>query len=183
MNRRAYRGKVDETVAKQLDDILSALEAVQRDLAAVKAAPLPDLNISAALEQRIFSLVQGYATNLIGETAADDQLETLGTGNGTVSQVSISVSGNLSGSVATATTTPNVTLALSANPGFTTVDATTSYKIGGTKVIGARVTGWTAASGTATRSTFDTATVTLPELAQRVKAFLDDLIAHGLIGS
>jgi hypothetical protein len=37
-----------------------------------------------------------------------------------------------------------------------------------------------AASGTATRTTFDTATVTLPQLAERVKAMIDDLRGYGL---
>lgn len=40
---------------------------------------------------------------------------------------------------------------------------------------------WTAATGTPTRTTFDTATVTLPELAEHVKALLDDLLANGAI--
>lgn len=44
-------------------------------------------------------------------------------------------------------------------------------------------TGWTAATGTATRTTFDTATVTLPQLAERVKALLDDLTTSDLIGA
>ncbi len=52
-----------------------------------------------------------------------------------------------------------------------------------TKVVGARVTGWAAATGTATRTTFVTSTVTLAQLAERVKALEDDLIAHGLIGT
>lgn len=55
--------------------------------------------------------------------------------------------------------------------------------IAGTQVVGARATGWTSATGTADRTTFATSTVTLEELAKRVKALLDDLIAHGLIGT
>ena len=46
----------------------------------------------------------------------------------------------------------------------------------------ARPTGWGAATGTATRSTFVTSSVTLPTLAEHVKALIDDLIAYGLIG-
>lgn len=42
--------------------------------------------------------------------------------------------------------------------------------------------GWTAATGIANRTTFDTATVTLPNLAARVKALLDDLLTKGTIG-
>lgn len=39
-----------------------------------------------------------------------------------------------------------------------------------------------APTGTATRTTFDTATVTLSELAERVKALIDDLQTNGIIG-
>lgn len=58
-----------------------------------------------------------------------------------------------------------------------------AYYSGASQVVGARRTGWAAATGTATRTTFATGTVTLPQLAERVKALLDDLIAHGLIGA
>jgi len=44
-------------------------------------------------------------------------------------------------------------------------------------------TGWTAATGTATRATFDTATVTLSALAEAVKALLDDLTTSNIIGA
>ncbi len=39
-----------------------------------------------------------------------------------------------------------------------------------------QMSGFRAATGTATRTTFDTATVTLPQLAERVKAMIDDLM-------
>lgn len=63
------------------------------------------------------------------------------------------------------------------------LDITTSLSVNSTKVVGTRRTGWTAATGTATRTTFATGTVTLPVLAEHVKALIDDLIAHGLIGA
>lgn len=53
----------------------------------------------------------------------------------------------------------------------------------GTQVVGTRVTGWGAPTGTPTRSTFATGSVTLPQLAERVKALIDDLTTHGLIGA
>lgn len=56
----------------------------------------------------------------------------------------------------------------------------------GDKVVGARKTGWTVATGTATRTAFDTTTVTTAQLAERVKALIDDLhgtAGHGLIGA
>lgn len=58
-----------------------------------------------------------------------------------------------------------------------------SYQIAGTQVVTSRRTGWAAATNTKLRTTFDTTTVTLPQLAARVGALLDDLISHGLIGS
>jgi len=51
-----------------------------------------------------------------------------------------------------------------------------------TQVVGSRKTGWGVPTGVATRTTFDTAAVTLPQLAERVKALIDDLTSHGLIG-
>jgi hypothetical protein len=57
------------------------------------------------------------------------------------------------------------------------------YRVAGVQVLGARKTGWTAATGTATRTSFATGSVLLPALAQAVKAIIDDLIAHGIIGA
>jgi hypothetical protein len=64
--------------------------------------------------------------------------------------------------------------------------ATGRLQINGTQVVGPRKTGWATATGTATRTTFDTATVTTTQLAERVKALLDDLhsaAGHGLLGT
>ncbi|MDX1240357.1 hypothetical protein GOL95_09880 [Sinorhizobium medicae] len=57
------------------------------------------------------------------------------------------------------------------------------YQVDGTRVVGNRVAGWAAATGTATRTTFATSTVTTAQLAERVKALIDDLTTHGLIGA
>jgi hypothetical protein len=45
-----------------------------------------------------------------------------------------------------------------------------------------RQSGWGSPSGTATRTTFDTATVTTAQLAERVRALIDDLKTYGLLG-
>jgi len=72
------------------------------------------------------------------------------------------------------------------------LNATTGSKIGTatTQKLGfwnatpvVRPAGWGAPTGTATRTTFATSTVTLPQLAERVKALLDDLTTVGLIGA
>ncbi len=57
-----------------------------------------------------------------------------------------------------------------------------AYRVDGVKVVGNRATGWSAATGPASRASYDTATVTIAQLAQRLKALIDDLIGHGLIG-
>lgn len=56
---------------------------------------------------------------------------------------------------------------------------------GPTKVVGERITGYTNPwAGGANRGTgYDTATVTLTQLAGRVMAIQNDLVTHGLIGS
>lgn len=58
-----------------------------------------------------------------------------------------------------------------------------TLRVNDTDVVGTRKTGWAAATGTGTRSTFATSSVTLPVLAEHVKALIDDLTTHGLIGA
>jgi len=67
--------------------------------------------------------------------------------------------------------------------GAATLNVVGAIQNGGTQVVGARATGWGAPTGTATRTTFATDTVTLIELARRLKALIDDLTTHGLIGT
>jgi len=59
------------------------------------------------------------------------------------------------------------------------------YNIGinSTKILGSRKTGWGTPSGTSDKTTFATSTVTTEQLAERVKALIDDLRSHGLIGN
>lgn len=64
------------------------------------------------------------------------------------------------------------------------VDAGRSFIVDGQGVVGGRRTGYTnAMTGTANRATaYDTSTITLVQLAERVKALQDDLTSHGMIG-
>ncbi|MFM6399189.1 hypothetical protein, partial [Planktothrix sp.] len=61
--------------------------------------------------------------------------------------------------------------------------AASSFSVGSNQVVSARKIGWTTPTGIATRATFATSTVTLSQLAERVKALIDDLMSHGLIGA
>jgi hypothetical protein len=66
------------------------------------------------------------------------------------------------------------------------MSGTPRLRIAGLPVLGARKTGWATATGTASRATFDTASVTLVGLAQHVKAIIDDIheiAGHGLFGA
>lgn len=67
--------------------------------------------------------------------------------------------------------------------GFGTLNVANALYNRNTKVVDSRVTGWTQATGTADRTTFNTTTVSLQELAERVKALIEDLYHHGLIGN
>jgi hypothetical protein len=58
-----------------------------------------------------------------------------------------------------------------------------NVSIAGTRILTSQRPGWTAATGTATRSTFATGSVTLSQLAEHVKALIDDLLSHGIIGA
>jgi hypothetical protein len=80
------------------------------------------------------------------------------------------------------------------------VDTVSTYNVSGTQVVTARKTGWTAMTGTAARTAAATHTAqtisnpptqtevqnidnSLVIASQRLKALIDDLISHGLIGT
>ncbi len=69
---------------------------------------------------------------------------------------------------------------------MTVVDirATGHYEVDAVQVVSNRVTGWTAPTGTPTRSGYVTSTPpSNTVLAEHLKALIDDLITHGLIGT
>lgn len=84
---------------------------------------------------------------------------------------------NINDSAGSAIATVNSTAALNL------ANAAGELRINNTKVVDARITGWTAWTGTPTRSGFDTSTATTANIAETLKALIDDLISHGLIGT
>lgn len=58
-----------------------------------------------------------------------------------------------------------------------------TYGVAGTQVLGARITGWSASSGTPTRSGFSTSSASTSDVAEALKALIDDLFTHGVIGT
>jgi hypothetical protein len=63
------------------------------------------------------------------------------------------------------------------------VDVAGTVYVAATQVVSTRKTGWTAWTGTALRTTVATGSATTLQVAEAMKALLDDLIAHGLIGT
>lgn len=61
--------------------------------------------------------------------------------------------------------------------------AVPTVSIDGTQVLTTRRTGWTAPSGTAYRGSFNTDSNNITTLSRTVKALIDDLISHGIIGA
>jgi hypothetical protein len=59
----------------------------------------------------------------------------------------------------------------------------TEFRVGGTKILGARQTGFTLGGGTEAKGAIDDTTITLQELAQQVIALKAALAAHGIIGA
>lgn len=71
-----------------------------------------------------------------------------------------------------------------AAPSFTgAVNSDGEYRVDGVKVLGDRVAGWGSPTGQTSRAAFDTSAISAGQLAQRVKALIEDLKAHGLIGT
>ena len=76
----------------------------------------------------------------------------------------------------------NQSVRTDASPTFVDVNATGVLKVDGTQVVGNQQASWQAMSGTPnTESLYDVSTVTLAQLAARVKGIQDALATHGLI--
>lgn len=72
------------------------------------------------------------------------------------------------------------------DPGAGKLNVLNAIQVNNSDVVRSRKTGWGRASGTFTRTTFATGSITLPQLAERVAALIEDFHAdsgHGLIGS
>ena len=63
------------------------------------------------------------------------------------------------------------------------LSSSSPFRINGVKLLGNRRTGFGVVNGTTDKTTFDTSTVNLQELAQRVGAIWEALREHGLIGN
>ena len=74
-------------------------------------------------------------------------------------------------------------MTLAHNSGAMNLPNATTLSINSVQALTTRRTGWTAATGTGTKTGFVTSTATTQQVAEALKALIDDLIAHGLIGT
>lgn len=130
------RELVPESVRRTIEEMEQRLSRTEQMVAALKSNPNGS-GLTSAQVRDVVGLIGARSQAVIGLDVADPQLPgTVGQG-GTVTSVTITAGTNLTGG-GSVTTSGIITLNLSANPSVTTVDASTSYKVGGTKVIGAQ---------------------------------------------
>lgn len=154
-------------------------------------------NFNTIMGDSAGSLLTSGGTNSIFGNAVASTVLTTGTGNiligtnasTTTAAASTSNTLRIQGSGATPTITGSAINAtplvgIGMEPGSATLSVATNIAIGANQVIAARDTGWTAMTGTPNEVTvYDTATVTLPQLAGRMMALQTALTTHGLIGT
>lgn len=79
--------------------------------------------------------------------------------------------------------TKNSTVLLGVSDSDNSLNISGPFKILGAQVLTYRRTGWTSPTGTASRAGYATSTATTTQIAETLKALIDDLATHGLIGS
>jgi len=138
-----------------------------------------DLGNKSADDHTQYALLAGRAggQTLQGGTAASEALTLESTAHGTKGEVR-SV-GNL---VPSATGTYD--LGQNATPkAWKDLWLTGVLNVDGVQVVKERETGWTAPTGTASKAGYAEGTATLTQVAQTLKAVVDALVGHGLIGA
>ncbi|MCF3608938.1 hypothetical protein L2E81_21100 [Planktothrix agardhii 1033] len=143
--------------------------------------PATKLHVNGGQEVAIFSsptahhyITVGTASNIGGYIQYNNVNQALVLGHhGVARMLVLSANGN----VGIDTLSPSQKLDINGSA------KATSFIVENNQVVSSRKSGWVAPTGTPTRTTFATSTVTLPQLAERVKALIDDLRSHGLIGA
>lgn len=176
MINRPLKGVPDqvfrENVLRTLEDMDRRLTGMVADLARVKPSSDgggPGLN-PFQIEQ-VAGLIGARAQTVIGQEVADPQLQGQIAG-GTVTSVNGAGGANISVTGGPITSSGSLTVSITATPTFTTVNATTQYNVGGTKVVGAQGAAVADAAGGATIDA---------EARTAINTLLARLRAHGLI--
>lgn len=198
MIARNLKGKVDESVLRTLEDMDGRLTQMLSDLATMKSSQNGNGSGFSAMQlQQIAGLIGSLAQPLIGSTTSDPILAGIPSSSNAVTNVGATSTASGLALASNGGTTPMITLSGTPNIGGAnitsgtidtarlpaTINIATAYQIAGVQVVNNQKTGWGAWAGSATRSSKDTTTATLANVAEALKALLDDLLAHGLIGA
>lgn len=108
--KRSYQGKADRVITQTLDDLHAELARLRAEVA---KRPAPQPVQKGLTAEDLPGILQAYGVPLIGQTA-DDQLTNVGTGNGTVTSITLASSAPGFGLAGTITTTGTVTFSISA---------------------------------------------------------------------
>ena len=162
------RGKTTPSIVVANGDVLGSYGFAGRFAAGQSESQFTTCRLSAVIDG---------ATTSTSYPTAFDVFVTANSATNPALALRVSPAGNL----LIGNTTGTERLSVTGNIQVT--EATDGFRVGTNQVLGSRKTGWSAPTGTATRGTFVTSTVTTAELAERVKALIDDLISHGAIGA
>lgn len=137
-------------------------------------------NVAVLLEDAIGSTVQAYSAELVTLAATGAaNIPTL-TGSNTLTNKTLHGAAIKDG--VGSSTYMSTTGALTNIKGVD-LEVSYVYKVNGTQVLGPRKTGWSTGTGGISRASFDTATITTEQLAERFRAWLIDSESHGLTGT
>lgn len=137
-------------------------------------------NVAVLLEDAIGSTVQAYSAELVTLAATGAaNIPTL-TGSNTLTNKTLHGAAIKDG---VGSSTYMSTIGALTNIKGVDLEVSYVYKVNGTQVLGPRKTGWSTGTGGISRASFDTATITTEQLAERFRAWLIDSESHGLTGT
>jgi hypothetical protein len=166
MIQRNLSGKVDEEVRRTIVDLDSRLSQMEQLLVAIKANGNGG-GLTRQQQADVAGLIGALGQGLIGSTATDPLLGSVGTGTLSSLSASTTVAG-LSISVTNPTTAPAISLTGTPNIAASnvtsgqldtarlpnTINIATAFQIAGAQVVNARKTGWGSPSGTLSRAAY-----------------------------
>jgi hypothetical protein len=170
-----FEGNNENQACISFRDGVSVLNTIQRSVSSISIAG----GVATVTTTTNHGFSSGNEVIIAGATPAGlNATHTIAVGSPTTFTFATGESGSVSGTI-------TARLINIFTRGFGTVNAAVAFWCGDKKILGPRKTGWSKPTGTATKTAFDTATATTQQLAERLKALIDDLHGtgggHGLI--
>lgn len=129
-------GRVDPQLYQRLIQLFERVSVLEQ------RSPQTEQQVRGSVREELLAigLIGAQGQPLIGLNTTDPLLSQFAAAPGTGTVTSINGAGgtNISVTGGPITSSGTLTVSISVTPTFTTVDASTSYKIGGTKVVGAQ---------------------------------------------